>query len=531
MARQQGLSRLYRLSPDICWWSNRDRTGDLYNAIVKDSDFPDASPVFSSLPDVALFLNIGGFPIGPLGRNFQKIPTNCFPHASLSREVACKEREIMAKLTKRVVDAIRPDAAGADVFVWDAGDGAIKGFGVRMKPSGAASYLVQYRTREGRTRRLVLGRVGVITPDEARTLAGDKLMQVAHGGDPSADRHLARDALTVNELAEFYLRDGPAEKPNKKASSWVADASNIERHIRPLLGRKITKSLTQSDIAKFQADVAAGKSKADIRTKKRGRAIVEGGRGTAARSLAVLGAMLQFAVDRKFIPGNPAKGVRLLKGQAKERFLSEAEVARLGDTLAVMRAEYRLSANAANGVRLLLLTGCRKSEITTLRWDWVDFERGCLRLPTSKTGAKAIALAAAALELLAGLRERDPAGAWVLPAARGEGAYTGLQKDWERIRERAGLHRVRLHDLRHSFASFAVADGHSLFLVGKVLGHKQARTTEGYAHLAVDPLRAVADGTAERIAAAMKIRSNVMETVPRPQHRQTPSEGTAPGKV
>lgn len=175
----------------------------------------------------------------------------------------------------------------------------------------------------------------------------------------------------------------------------------------------------------------------------------------------------------------------------------------MGDTLAAMQAEHRLSTNAANAVRLLLLTGCRKSEITLLRWDWVDFERGCLRLPTSKTGAKVVALASAALKLLAGLRERDPTGAWVLPAARGEGAYTGLQKDWERIREQAGLNGVRLHDLRHSFASFAVADGHTLFLVGKALGHRQTRTTEIYAHLSDDPLRRLADRTASRINAAL----------------------------
>jgi integrase len=334
-------------------------------------------------------------------------------------------------------------------------------------------------------------------------LAGDKLKQVAHGGDPSADRHRAREALTVADLADLYLKDGPAAKPNKRASSWATDRSNIERHIKPLLGRRLANALTQADVAKFQADVAVGKSKVDVRTGFRGRAIVEGGRGTAARSLAVFSAMLQFAVERKLIPSNPAKGVRPLKGQPKERFLSEAELARLGDTLAAMQAEHRLSANAANAVRLLLLTGCRKSEITSLRWDWVDFERGCLRLPTSKTGAKVVALAAAALELLAGLRERDPAAGWVLPAAKGEGPYTGLQKDWERIRERAGLLGVRLHDLRHSFASVAIADGHTLYLVGKALGHKQARTTEIYAHLSDDPLRQLADRTAARINAVL----------------------------
>jgi integrase len=407
----------------------------------------------------------------------------------------------MPRLTKRVVDAIRPDATGRDVFVWDNGDGALKGFGVRMKPSGVASYLVQYRTKEGRTRRLVLGKLGVLTPDQARAQAADRLKEAALGGDPSADRHRAREALTVSELADLYLRDGPAEKPNKKSSSWATDGSNIERHIRPLIGRRLIKTLTQADVAKFQADVASGKSKADVKTKKRGRAIVEGGRGTAARSLAVLGAMLQFAVGHKLIPSNPAKGVALLKGAKKERFLSEVEVATLAEAVSGMVAERKLSATAAAGVRLLMLTGCRKSEILSLRWEWVDFERGCLRLPDSKTGAKVVPLAAAAKKLLSELPRN---AGYVLPAARGLGHYTGLQKDWERIRVRAGLQGLRLHDLRHSFASFAVADGNTLFMVGKVLGHKQARTTEVYAHLADDPVRAVADRTAARIAAAMK---------------------------
>jgi integrase len=407
----------------------------------------------------------------------------------------------MPKLTKRVVDAIRPNVKGRDVFVWDAGDGSLKGFGVRMKPSGAASYLVQYRIKEGRTRRLVLGKLGVLTPDEARAQAADRLKEVALGGDPSADRHRARDALNLNELTDLYLREGPADKPNKKPSSWAADRSNVERHIRPLIGSKLIKTLTQTDVAKFQADVAAGKSKADVKTKKRGRAIVEGGRGTAARSLAVLGAMLQFAVGRKLIPGNPAKGVRLLKGEKRERFLSEAEVAKLADAVSRMEAERKLSATAAVGIRLLMLTGCRKSEILSLRWEWVDWERGSLRLPDSKTGAKVVPLAAAARELLSKIPR---ASAFVLPAAKGNGHYTGLQKDWERVRVRAELPGLRLHDLRHSFASFAVADGNTLYMVGKVLGHKQARTTEVYAHLADDPLRAVADRTAARIATAMK---------------------------
>jgi integrase len=415
----------------------------------------------------------------------------------------------MPKLTKRVIDAANGNSLG-EIFLWDA---EVKGFGVRIKPSGAKSFVLKYRIGT-KTRRYTISKVGSpYTVEEARQISADLLRGIRAGLDPMQAKAAKREALTVAELADLYLAEGPAEKPNKKASSWVTDGSNIGRHIRPLLGRKVARSLTQADMARFQADVAAGKTAADVKTKKHGRAIVQGGKSTAARSLAVLGAMLQFAVGRKILPANPAKGVKLLRGEKKERFLSEVQIARLADTLTVMEAE-GLNKNAAAAIRLLLLTGCRKDEILSARWEYVDFERQCLRLPDSKTGAKVVPLAAAALALLAELPRADK-GTWVLPGSppKGNGRpkaeaepghYSGLQKAWERVRERAGLPGLRLHDLRHSFASFAVADGATLFMVGKVLGHKQTRTTEVYAHLADDPVRAVADRAANRISNAMK---------------------------
>lgn len=414
----------------------------------------------------------------------------------------------MPKITKRMVDAVAPDPGGAEQFVWDA---EVKGFGLRVKPSGTKSYVLKYRIGS-RTRRLTIGKHGSPwTPGEARRRALDLLRNVKDGRDPATEKVAVQKDVTIAALAAFYLDQGPSEKPNKKPSSWVTDRSNIERHIKPLLGQRMVNSVTLTDVAKFQTDVAAGKSKADIRTKSRGRALVRGGKGTAARSLAVLGAMLQFATRHGLILSNPAKGVPLLKGERKERFLSEAELAKLADTLSVMEAEAAMSPTAAAAIRLLLLTGCRKSEILTLRWEQVDSERRCLRLPDSKTGAKVVPLARAALSFLNELF-RLSESIFVLPASKG-GHYTGLQKDWERIRARAGLGGVRLHDLRHSFASFAVADGHSLFMIGKVLGHRQARTTEGYAHLAADPVLAVADRTAARILAAMtKTERSVIET-------------------
>ncbi|MFZ2145209.1 MAG: integrase arm-type DNA-binding domain-containing protein, partial [Xanthobacteraceae bacterium] len=163
----------------------------------------------------------------------------------------------MPKITKRVVDALRPDPTGKDVFRWDAGDGALKGFGIRIKPSGAASYFVQYRNKEGRTRRLVIGRVGTLTPDEARNLASDALRAATRGSDPSAERHAVRAAITVSDLCDLYLADA---KSRIKASTWAMDRSRIETHVKPLIGRFTVRSLTTADIERMKAEVIAGKT-------------------------------------------------------------------------------------------------------------------------------------------------------------------------------------------------------------------------------------------------------------------------------
>ena len=430
----------------------------------------------------------------------------------------------MAKLTKRVVDGAAPDPNGKQLIIWDT---EVKGFALRVTPAGAKSYILTYRTAAGRERRITIGKHGSPwTCEDARIKAGDLQRAVAEGRDPMEDKADAKAALTIKELADLYLAEGPAEKPNKKASSWKADMSNIRRHIVPLLGDKLVKSITQADVARFQRDVAAGKTATDEKTGFRGRAIVEGGKGTAARSLAVLGAMLQFGMGRGMLPSNPAKGVKLYQGETKERFLSESEVARLAEALAAMEGEGGINPIMAASVRLLLLTGCRKNEVLGLRWDWVDFERSCLRLPDSKTGAKVVPLAAAALEVLGGLPRTS---GWVLPASSGEGHVIGLPKTWEKLRDRAGLPGLRLHDLRHSFASFAVADGATLFMVGKVLGHKQARTTEGYAHLASDPVQQLANRTANRISAAMKGRGDAPATSADVVHLPSRKFGSIPG--
>lgn len=412
----------------------------------------------------------------------------------------------MVKITKRFVDGVTKSEK--DVVFWD---DELARFGLRVKPSGAKTYIVQYRNAAGRTRKLALGRVGVLTPEEARQRAKKALLGVADGQDPSADRHAKREDLLVSDLVEVYLEEGPADKPRKKQSSWDIDASNLRSHAVPLLGRRMAKSLTRTDMQRFQADVTAGKSKASGKGQKaRGRLRVTGGAGTAWRATVVFAAMLAWAVKRKIIPSNPAEGVELNKLQKRERFLSMAEIIKLGD--AMREAEYQgVNLVGLNIIRVLLLSGARKTEVASAKGRYLDAEHGALRLPDSKTDEKVIGLGAPALAILVALAPEDP-DAWIFPASRGEGHFKGVGKIWKKVAEKAGIKvgrdagrlGVRVHDLRHSYASVTVAGGDSLFILGKILGHAKASTTEKYAHLNLDPVRTVADRTAKKIADALE---------------------------
>lgn len=402
----------------------------------------------------------------------------------------------MAKITNRTVEAAQPTSG--DYFIWD---DEMPGFGLRVFSSGRRSYLVQYK-KDGRNRRVTLGLHGRITPTEARQLAKQIFGEIAKGHNPAEERAVIRRDPTIHELCELYLKEGRAAKPTKKESSWKTDASNIERHIRPLLGNRKLRSLTKADVQRFQSDVTVGKTARDEKTGFRGRAIVKGGAGTASRATSILGAMLNFAVDRGLVPVNPAKGVKLHPTKRRERFLSAEEMARLGEALGEAEARSEAAPSVA-AIRLLILTGCRKGEITTLQWRFVDEERGLLRLPESKTGAKVVPIGGPALEILKAL-PRFPGEPFVFPSPRQGRHLVGLQKVWERVRDAAKLENVRLHDLRHSFASVAVTGGHSLYMVSKILGHRDTRTTEIYAHLAADPMKDVANQTASLIADMMK---------------------------
>jgi integrase len=400
----------------------------------------------------------------------------------------------MPKLTKRVVDSIDPDPEGRGVFVWD---DALRGFGVRMMPSGAASYLVQYRTAEGRTRRLRIGKVGTLTPDQAREIARDKLVAAAKGADPSAERHAARTAMTVAELCDLYLAEA---KGRVKASTLAMDRSRIGRHVKPLLGRRTVRSLTPEDIEKMQLDIAAGKS-AQKRPEGRGGATT-GGRGVAARTVGMLGTILELARRRRLIDANPARGIARLPEGRQRRFLNLAEIGRLGAKMREAEAESFENRTGLTAIRFLLLTGLRRNEALALPWEWVDTGARCIRFGDSKSGAQLRPIGGAAVTLLQALpREDEPR--FVFPADRGDGHFVGLPRVLARMCARAGLAGVTVHVLRHSFAAAAAEMGFSELTIAGLLGHSVPGVTARYAHVPDRALVAAADQVSKRIDRAL----------------------------
>ena len=299
-----------------------------------------------------------------------------------------------AKLTKRTIDATV--AGKADSFVWDT---EVRGFGLKVTKSGRKVYILQRRLN-GQLRRWTIGVHGSPwTPDAARKEASDLLQVVAHGADPLAAKRASKNGITIAELCDLYLLEGCA---TKKQSTIDVDRGRIERHIKPLLGKRTVRDLTRTDIERFMADVAGGKTAIDVRTKSRGRSRVTGGKGTATRTMGLLGAILTFAVARGLRTENPARGIRRYKDRSVERYLRPDELARLSTALAQAK-ERGVNPYALAAIRLLLLTGMRKSEVLTLRRSWIDFEHGLLHLPDSKTSKKSVPIGRAALDLLQGL--------------------------------------------------------------------------------------------------------------------------------
>lgn len=405
---------------------------------------------------------------------------------------------MQTRITKSKIDAMSP--APKDQWLWDTD---VRGFGLRFRKTtkagkpGSKIYFVKHGSGNSQKWMRIGPHGSPWTVDTARKEALRLLGQFVAGDDPARIRDQRRRDLTIDELCDLYLREGCA---HKKETTVAIDAGRVERHIVPLLGRKKIRDLERQDVDRFLKDVADGKTATDERTKPRGRAIVKGGRGTANKAVALLSAIMSFAVDRRLVDHNPVLGVKKYKEGKKERYLSADEMKRLGAVLEA--AEGNELPGALTAIRLLTLTGARRSEIMNARWDQVDMDRSILILPDSKTGHKVLLLGAPAMDVLRHAT-RIQGNPYVCPGQSPGKPIVNIQKVWTRIRNAAGIPDVRLHDLRHSFASVSAAGGDSLQVIGRILGHTNAATTERYAHLADDPIKRAADKTSSRIAEMM----------------------------
>lgn len=394
------------------------------------------------------------------------------------------------RINKTEIDKLKPSAK--DRFYWDE---SLKGFGIKLYKTGRVSFILQGRLN-GRTRRYTIGTFGSPwTADAARKQALQYLGQLADGIDPTAAQRAQRLEGNLAKLAASYLVDGNLRK---KPTTRAIEDRAVRRHIVPLLGKKRISEITKHDLQRFMNDVAAGKTAVDEKTSYRGRAMVKGGKAAANRSLAVVSALFNYAIEYGLCSENPTRGIKQYKLRTHDRFLSQGELERLGAALRSAEQQF-VSRFAIAAIRFILLTGCRSGEALNLRWEWIDFERGFAKLPDSKTGQKILLLGTAAIEVVKSI-EQVEGSPLVFASSSGGTTPISIQKVWRAIREEADLCDVRIHDLRHNFASLAVSSGQSLYLVSKLLGHSQSQTTQRYAHLAPDPVKEASNDVSNRLS-------------------------------
>jgi integrase len=433
-------------------------------------------------------------------------------------------------MTQKRLNSAAVEAMQSGEVLWDT---EVRGFGVRCRARDC-TYLVKTRIG-GRQRVLTIGRHGrgAWGAESARREAQRLLGLIRDGRDLATDRDEAKAAPTLDALAARYLAEH--SEAHKKPRTQVEDARMLRLHILPALGERKAREIGKAEVARFHSGMQATPVGAN-------------------RALALLSGIMGWAekVGERPDGSNPCRHVERFPEKARERLLTAVELARLGDALdhaaegwtVEAKAEWRRSCAAqaeAMGMviarraawvagrqprrdspedwrtiaalRLLIFTGARLSEVLTLRWEWIDAATGIARLPDSKTGAKNLYLPPGALAVLDTL-PRYAGNPHVLPGERAGASFVGIQKPWQRVRALAALPGVRIHDLRHAFASTAVAAGDSLFIVGKLLGHRQSSTTERYSHLAPDPAKAVADRTGERLRALLTGESGAIVKLP-----------------
>jgi integrase len=406
----------------------------------------------------------------------------------------------MAKLSKRTVDSAR--SSGSDFFLWD---GELPGFGLRAKASGAKSFVVQYRNANGRSRRLTLGRYGVLTVEEARKAARIALAEVSKGSDPAESRRLERGAVTIETLCREY--QSRAERgliltrrgQPKSAITLYTDRGRIEHHIIPLLGNRTVKDLTPVDVRRFMQGVMSGKTATDVKTRARGRVIVTGGKGAASRAMGLLGGILSFAVSEGYRPDNPARGIVKPRDGTREWRLDDAGYRRLGECLAAADGEHWQAVLAA---RAVALTGCRRNEIEGLLRSEIDWTGSALRLGNTKTGKSIRPIGEAALAVLRDACERSNSK-YVFPSITSEAKHhIGLTEALQRITG-DNVPGLTSQGLRHSFSSTAEDIGFSIPTIKALIGHSRASVTEGYIHKIDSALVSAANRIASHIDLTM----------------------------
>ena len=377
----------------------------------------------------------------------------------------------MAKITRRTDDALVGQER--ERVVWD---DDLKGFGVRVHPTGRKVYIVKTRYR-GRVIKMTIGPHGAVTPSYARVRAAEIITDARAGKNPTGRN---ADAPTMTALGKRFLKEYVST--HCKPSTAEEYRRSVKLFIDPRIGRYRVPDIQRSDIAALHHDMRDTPYQAN-------------------RTLGVLSKMFNLAElwDLRPDGSNPCRHVKRFREEKRERFLSDVEYQRLGAALKEIVVDGSVTTSAIAAVRLLMLTGCRLSEIQKLRWEHVDLEAGELRLPDTKTGAKVVYLGDPAIAVLERIDRRD-GNPWVIAGRKPGSHLTDLQHPWRRIRARAELDDVRIHDLRHSFASGGLLVGEGLPMIGKLLGHTQVQTTARYAHLANDPVKSAANRIASRIA-------------------------------
>ncbi|WP_213982080.1 integrase arm-type DNA-binding domain-containing protein [Sphingomonas sp. dw_22] len=403
----------------------------------------------------------------------------------------------MRKLTKTTVDAIAVPKNG-QVFLWDS---EVRNFGVRVSQGGAKAFVVQYRNAEGRSRRMTIGRVGILTVDEARKLARMHLGRVAWGEDPAADKRGRREAPSVADVCDWYLEEaesgrllGRRNRPIKDSTLYM-DRSRIERHIKPLLGSRKVASLNTADISRMQADIAAGKT-AVSRRSGRGR-FSAGGAGAAARTVSTLQAIFAHAKRLNVIEDNPAVGVRRLAGNRRERRLSAQELAQFGEAMREL-VEFGEARKGLDLVRLIAVTGFRLNEAQGIRRPWVDQQNAVITLPDTKSDGQRRPVGREAIRIIAA-QPGYPDSDYVFPAELSRNFYRQGPDVILRIVKRARLENVTAHTLRHTFGSVAGDLGFSELTIAAMLGHGKRGVTQGYIHID-EALRLAIECTSRKIA-------------------------------